>query len=663
MPSPPRPGRLAAGGLVLCLLLAGCTGRSTTSPKPPDGLPSAEDAAQTLARALAKGDVREVAMTDSANLAQGELQTIMGGMDGLRPVVTPGEISYDTKARTAAVQLHQSLPLGAATWNWKSDATLRWVDDAWKLDWQPQVVQPALDGTTRLRHFRDVPRRAAITGSDGQALVEPTTAYRVGIDKANLDKSQWEATARRLAALLKVDAAKYVKAVQGAGPLAFVPAITLREGQVSDQVKNLKGSSIQSVEVPLAPSTSFAVGLLGGAGPAGAELVKQSKGDVLADDVVGTSGLQKRYDAQLRGSVGHTIEVVPRRPGTEAATASPSPSESASPSAEQSEDSSASGSPETPGPGPEVLFDSPATPGTPVALSLHRTLQERAERALAGQKGVASLVVVKVGTGELLAAANSTAAGANPYATFGHYAPGSTFKVVTALALLRNGFTPASPVACTPTITVDGRSFKNYSDFPAAKVGTISLADALANSCNTAFIAQHARLTPAELAAAAESLGLGKDYDAGYSSYFGSVPSSVPGATTRAANLIGQGTVEASPMAMAGVAASVASGKTVVPWLVESKKPAPANTLTAAEAKDLQQLMRGVVANGSGKVLAGLADGAKTGTAEFGTATPPQTHAWMISWDKDYAIAAFVNQGESGSRSAAPLIKDFLAQG
>ena len=69
MPSPPRPGRLAAGGLVLCLLLAGCTGRSTTSPKPPDGLPSAEDAAQTLARALAKGDVREVAMTDSANLA------------------------------------------------------------------------------------------------------------------------------------------------------------------------------------------------------------------------------------------------------------------------------------------------------------------------------------------------------------------------------------------------------------------------------------------------------------------------------------------------------------------------------------------------------------------------------------------------------------------
>ena len=66
---------------------------------------------------------------------------------------------------------------------------------------------------------------------------------------------------------------------------------------------------------------------------------------------------------------------------------------------------------------------------------------------------------------------------------------------------------------------------------------------------------------------------------------------------------------------------------------------------------------------GSGRVLAGDALVAKTGTAEFGTATPPQTHAWMISWDQRYAIAAFVNQGESGSRSAAPLIKDFLAQG
>ena len=648
--------RLVPLALAATLALGACTGGSTTAPTPPDDLPTADATARRLADALAKGDVGSVPMTAPASQAQAELRTIMGGMDGLRPTVTPGSISYDTEARTAAVQLDQQLPLGKVTWSWTSDATLRWVDGAWKLEWKPQVVQPDLDGTTRLRHVRDLPARASIMGSDGQPLVEQGKAYRVGIDKANLAKDRWAPVARQLAALLDIDAARYAKAVAAAGPKAFVPAITLREGQVPEAVKNLKGSAILPVELPLAPSTSFAVSILGTAGTASAPQVSASRGDVLADDVVGLSGLQKRYDAQLRGAVGHTVELVART--TPAATATPEPGSTPTPTPSEQPNPY-----ETPDILRKTLFTQAAAPGTNLLTSLNREMQARAENVLADQRGVASLVVVKVGSGEVLAAANSPAAGANPYATFGRYAPGSTFKVVTSLALLRKGFSPDSLVPCTATVTVDGRSFKNYSDFPAGKVGRITLADALASSCNTAFISQYAKVTPAELAAAAQSLGLGQDHDAGYSSFFGSVPATAQGATTRAANMIGQGSVEASPMSMAGVAASVASGKTVVPWLVASKKPQPAQTLTPAEARQLQQLMRHVVTDGSGRVLAGDALGAKTGTAEFGTATPPQTHAWMISWDQRYAIAAFVNQGESGSRSAAPLIKDFLAQG
>ncbi|GAA1390701.1 penicillin-binding transpeptidase domain-containing protein [Luteococcus peritonei] len=642
-----RPAVLA---VACALALAGCTGGGT-SPNPPKNLPSAEQAAQQLAAALAKGDVRQLPMTTPATAAQAELTTVMGGMDGLRPQVTPGAISYDGSQRTADVTLDQKLPLGASTWSWQSHATLRWVDEAWKLEWKPQVVQPELDATTRLRHTRDLPARASIMSGDGQPLVEQGKAYRVGIDKANLPQAQWQPVARQLAGLLKIDAAAYAKQVAQAGPKAFVPAITLREGKVSEAVKNLKGSAIFPVELPLAPSTTFAVGLLGSAGTATPEAVTQGKGDVLPDDVVGLSGLQKRYDARLRGTVGHTVELVPR------SSASASPSPSASPAQDQT-------SPEpSPGatPAARVLHQTAAAPGKNLVTSLNRDLQARAENVLASQKGIASLVVVKVGSGELLAAANSPASGANPYATVGRFAPGSTFKVVTSLALLRKGYTPATKVPCTATVVVDGRTFKNYSDFPSSKVGNITLADALANSCNTAFISQHAKLTPEELAKAAESLGLGKDYDAGYSSFFGSVPTKVDGATTRAANMIGQGTVEASPMSMAGVAASVASGRTVVPWLVSETKPEPANSLTAAEAKQLQQLMQGVVANGSGRVLQGRMLGAKTGTAEFGDAT--KTHAWMIAWNKQYAVAAMVNEGESGSKTAAPLISALLPKG
>ena len=51
---------------------------------------------------------------------------------------------------------------------------------------------------------------------------------------------------------------------------------------------------------------------------------------------------------------------------------------------------------------------------------------------------------------------------------------------------------------------------------------------------------------------------------------------------------------------------------------------------------------------------------AKTGTAEFGDRTPPQTHAWMVAVHGDLAVAVFVDDGESGSRTAGPLLEAFL---
>ena len=75
--------------------------------------------------------------------------------------------------------------------------------------------------------------------------------------------------------------------------------------------------------------------------------------------------------------------------------------------------------------------------------------------------------------------------------------------------------------------------------------------------------------------------------------------------------------------------------------------------------------MRGVVTEGSGRRLAGL-DGpaviAKTGTAEYGEGRRPKTHAWMIAAQGDLAVAVFVADGDSGSRTAGPLLRSFLAE-
>jgi cell division protein FtsI/penicillin-binding protein 2 len=177
-------------------------------------------------------------------------------------------------------------------------------------------------------------------------------------------------------------------------------------------------------------------------------------------------------------------------------------------------------------------------------------------------------------------------------------------------------------------------------------------------------------VSAADLSAAAASLGIGAAPAEGSSwpfPYFsGTVPADATG-TTHAADFIGQGGVLASPLAMAGVAASVAAGQTVTPTLVVTEDAAvpepPAVPLTSAEATQLQQLMYGVVQNGSSTFLQDVPGdqvGAKSGTAQYGTDDPPATHAWMIAFQGDLAVAVFVEVGDYGTATAGPILEDFL---
>ena len=127
-----------------------------------------------------------------------------------------------------------------------------------------------------------------------------------------------------------------------------------------------------------------------------------------------------------------------------------------------------------------------------------------------------------------------------------------------------------------------------------------------------------------------------------------------------------EGKVEASPLAMASVVASVAEGKSVLPHLVSGQQAkSEAEPLASDEADQLRSMLRSVVTDGSGRVLLPQ-DGppiiAKTGTAEYGSSKPLKTHAWMIAAQGDLAVAVFVNDGKSGSQTAGPLLAKFLAK-
>ena len=136
--------------------------------------------------------------------------------------------------------------------------------------------------------------------------------------------------------------------------------------------------------------------------------------------------------------------------------------------------------------------------------------------------------------------------------------------------------------------------------------------------------------------------------------------------TEAAADLIGQGTVLASPMAMATVMASIQAGTTVVPRLIESVDvavPANAAPLAAGEGEALRTMLRGVVTSGSGSGLLDVPGApviAKTGTAEFDLDGKRLLHAWMVAAQGDLAVAVYVDVGESGSRTAGPILEAFL---
>jgi cell division protein FtsI/penicillin-binding protein 2 len=138
--------------------------------------------------------------------------------------------------------------------------------------------------------------------------------------------------------------------------------------------------------------------------------------------------------------------------------------------------------------------------------------------------------------------------------------------------------------------------------------------------------------------------------------------------TEHAADMIGQGKVEASPFAVALASASVASGRSVNPRLIiDPDKPEPVlgPELDPTAIKHLRGLMRGVVTDGTGSAALDIPGGdvyAKTGTAEFGTEDPPQSHAWFTGYQGDIAFAVLVEDGGFGGQVAAPLAADFLTK-
>jgi cell division protein FtsI/penicillin-binding protein 2 len=620
-------------GIVVALVGVG----SACSALGGDDADPAADLADELAAALSEHSLGDVPLVDEG--VRDTFAELVAPLDEVPVTVSVVDVREVEEEGRAEVTLAWRWDVTPST-PWEYDTSVALVDQdgaAWRVAWSPDDLAPDLGEGDTLGLRTLTPRRGDITGDGGAVLVTERPVLRYGLDKTRVEGAQVARSARRIAQVLDLDVASYVARAEAAGPDAFVEALVLREDdalEVLPAFRRVRGALAVRDTLPLAPTREFAAALLGRVGPATAELVEESEGRIVAGDEVGLSGLQARYDEQLTGTRGTAVV------------------------ARDAQDRL------------RTLFEVPATDGADLRTTLDPVLQQEAEDALAtlgDAAPAAALVAIRPSDGAVLASANGAGAAGADLASTGQYAPGSTFKLVSSLALLRSGTGPSDRVSCPATTVVDGRSFENYDDYPSSALGDITLTQAVAQSCNTAFIGNADRLRPGDLAAAAQALGLGTDHDLGFPVYFGQVPPPET-ATGAAADLIGQGTVLASPFAMATVAASVAAGRAVLPVLLpehQVQQVPPERPLSPTEAGTLRGFMRAVVTTGSGRFLVDVPGevGAKTGTAEYGEPDAGgdlPTHAWMVATRGDLAVAVFVATGVSGSQTAGPVLEAFL---
>lgn len=583
--------------------------------------PDPSDTAASLAADLTAGALTTVPVSQAPDLTE-----MLGDLADFEHTVTAP--SWQAEEDAATIQLHWAWDIAGHEWSYTSEARAVREDDEWIVQWSPEIVHPEARESSAFDLTRTQGERGEILSDTSGALVSERPVYHIGIDKTLVTEAEDQrAAALELAVALDFDDAEgYADRVEAAGERAFILAITVRQSEAAewgvDDLRTIEGVNVVSASAFLAPSSTFARPILGRVGEATAEIIETSEGRVAAGDTVGLSGLQLLYDEQLTGKPGIVLDLVT-------------------------------------GDDRHTVFEAPPDDGAPLTVTLNQYRQESAERVLGDAEGVAALVAIQPSNGHVVAAATTDSWNAS---SLGQYAPGSTFKVVTALALLRAGYTPDSQLECAPTATVDGRQFTNYPGY--AHTGTITLRDALAYSCNTAFIALSEEISAGDMAGAALSLGLGQPGPWAFEYFPGDVPGDAAG-TSHAAALIGQGGVLASPMAMATVAASVAAGHTVTPTLILDEVPAlseETGPLTDEEAAALAEMMAAVVESGTGGILRDLPGShAKTGTAQFGDADPPETNAWMIAFRDDLAVAVFVEGGGAGASTAGPIMEAFLS--
>ena len=372
----------------------------------------------------------------------------------------------------------------------------------------------------------------------------------------------------------------------------------------------------------------------------------------------------------------------------------------------------------------ERLEAKPPKQGADVALSLDTKIQKSAEEALAkivdsqGKPLPAAAVMLDVNTGEILALASQPSFDPNEMAdrvtqayfdqvnseggwlnrsTQGLYAPGSTFKLITATAGMRAGKIDWDDILdCGPSYMVGGRAFPEHDP---VGYGQVDLEKMLAVSCNVWNYQVGLKTGPENLAKEARRFGLDAPLLQKPSEHNNHSTTELPNPATRmvvpdraykqriagepwtdgdtANTSIGQGYLLTTPLHMACLIASIARGETrTTPSIIHDPgrdgrhagaEPIGLNT---QQLNALREGMLRCVEEGTAKSvrIPGLPYAAKTGTSEYFKKGEKAHLAWIIGYaPADNPVVAFcvlvegqLDTSTWGGKTAGPVARDMI---
>ncbi|ALG84548.1 penicillin-binding transpeptidase domain-containing protein [Gordonia phthalatica] len=541
--------------------------------------------------------------TTDPTSAEARLRSTWNSLSPKSLHAAPGRVDINGDVATVPVSYTWDLGRGRI-WKYTATVALGRSDTGWSIRWKSSVVHPKLGTDQQLSLDQTDPPRAAVNESDGSEVMVDGTVVAVSFDASKAAESgtvsdSVQRLVQVLSPLIPGLNAQVIaeKSTAQDDPLPIGRIAQADFDRLRDQLA-VPGivSSEQAVLMPR--DENFAPSVLA------------SVRNTVADELTGDSGWR----------------VTVRNPNGLVA---------------------------------DVLADESGKPAPAVLLTLSRTVQDAAQRAVNAVAGKqAMLVAVQASTGKILAIAqNRDADRSGLIATSGLYPPGSTFKMVTSAAAFHDKLSnPQAIVPCPGEIQIGERLIPNYDSFA---LGAVPLRTAFAQSCNTTFAYLASQMGATALTYAATAMGLGPKYTVpGLDVKSGSVPVE-PELVQRSEDGFGQGKVLASPLGMALVAAAAGSGHAQVPSLIvgrETKVVGPTATLEDDVYQQLRPMMRAVVTEGTATPLAGSGEVfGKTGEAEVAGGS----HAWFAGYRGDIAFATLIVLGGDSTNSVL-VTRDFL---